>query len=216
MIRLHHYPGNASFTPHVLLHELGVPFELVLVDRTQRAHKSPDYLRLNPMGQIPVLEHDGLVLYEAAAICLHLVDRFPQAGLAPVPGSNERAHFYKWLVWMTNTLQVTLMHYFYPERLLDESDAGVPGLLRAQAEARVGPLLQLMDDQLAGHGGPWLLGDRYSAADPYAFMLGRWTRGFGSRPAREFPHLGPFLQRMLQRPAVQRAVAAEGLVPPLI
>jgi glutathione S-transferase len=66
MIRLHYYPGNASFTPHVLLHELGVPFERVLVDRNQGAHKSPAYLKLNPNGLIPVLEDDGLVLYERA------------------------------------------------------------------------------------------------------------------------------------------------------
>ena len=68
MIRLHYYPGNASFTPHVLLQELGTPFELVLVDREQGAHKAPAYLRLNPNGLIPVLEHDDLVLYETAAI----------------------------------------------------------------------------------------------------------------------------------------------------
>jgi glutathione S-transferase len=216
MIRLHHYPGNASFAPHVLLHELGLPFELVLVDRTQAAHKAPAYLRLNPMGQIPVLEHDGLVLYEAAAICLHLVDRFPAAALAPAPGSDERAHFYKWLVWMTNTLQATLMHYFYPERLLDDGNAEGARQLRAQAEARVAGLLQLLDDQFAAQGGPWLLGANYSAADPYAFMLCRWTRGFASRPARDYPRLGPFLQRMLARPALQQAIRDEGLQPPLV
>ena len=87
MITLHYYPGNASFTPHVLLHEIGAPFELQLVDRARGEHKSAAYLALNPNGQIPVLVDGDLVLYETAAICLHLVDTHPAAGLAPAVGS---------------------------------------------------------------------------------------------------------------------------------
>jgi len=215
MITLHYHPGNASFTPHVLLHELGVPFELALVDRAQAAHKSPAYLKLNPNGQIPVLVDGDLVLYETAAICLHLVDRFPQAGLAPAIGSAERAHFYKWMVWLTNTLQARLMHYFYPERLVDPADAAAAARVKARAEADIVGMVAQLDAQLASHGGPWLLGERYSAADPFAFMLCRWTRGFGSRPARGFAQLGPYLARVLARPAVGRAVAAEKLPEPI-
>jgi len=216
MITLHYYPGNASFTPHVLLHEIGAPFELQRVDRERGEHKSPAYLALNPNGQIPVLVDGDLVLYETAAICLHLVDTHPAAGLAPAVGSIERAHFYKWLVWLTNTLQATLMHYFYPERMVDEGNAAGAAQVRAHAQAKVQGCLLQIDAQLAGHGGPWLLGERYSAVDPYAFMLCRWTRGFGERPAREHPHIGSFLQRMLARPAVQRTVAAERLPEPLV
>lgn len=216
MIRLHYYPSNASLAPHVLLNELGVPFERVLVDRTRGAHKTPEYLKLNPNGLIPVLQDGDLVLYESAAICLHLCDRFPQAGLAPAPGSTARAHFYKWLVWLTNTLQASLIHYFYPERLVDEGNAEGARQVKAHVEARIGTLLQQLDDQLAAHGQPWLLGADYSAVDAYAFMLCRWTRGFASRPARDYPHQGPWLQRMLARPAVQRTIAAEGLQPPLV
>ena len=124
MKQLHYYPSNASFAPHVLLHELGVPFERVLVDRTQSAHKAPGYLKLNPNGLIPVLEDGDLVLYESAAIAMHLADRFPQARLAPAPGTPARAHYYKWLVWMTNTLQATLIHYFYPDRLVRGLELG--------------------------------------------------------------------------------------------
>ena len=214
MIRLHHYPGNASFAPHVLLHELGVPFELELVDRGRGAHKEAAYLKLNPNGQIPVLVDGPLVLYETAAICLHLCDTHPQAGLAPALGSEERAHFYKWMAWLTNTLQAMLMHYFYPERLVDEGDAGAAAQVRAHAQARVGAMLQLLDEQLASHGGPWLLASGYSAVDPFAFMLCRWTRGFSAQPARDWPHIGPYLARMLARPAVQAAFAAEKIVAP--
>jgi glutathione S-transferase len=216
MIRLHYFPSNASMAPHVLLQELGVPFERVLVDRTQGVHKSPDYLKLNPNGLIPVLQDGDLVLYESAAICLHLCDRFSRAGLAPAPGSAARAHFYKWLIWLTNTLQASLIHYFYPERLVDEGNVDGARQVKAHVEARIGALLQQLDDQLATHGGPWLLGADYSAVDAYAFMLCRWTRGFASRPARDYPHLGPWLQRMLARPAVQRTIAAEQLQPPLV
>ena len=100
--------------PHILLHELGVPHQLVLVDRMQNAQKMTGYLKLNPNGLIPVLSDDeeskegGLVLYESAAICLHLCDTHPAAGLAPAVGTPERAQFYKWLMWLTNTLQATL------------------------------------------------------------------------------------------------------------
>jgi glutathione S-transferase len=216
MIRLHHYPSNVSFAPHVLLRELGVPFELVLVDRTQAVHKSPAYLKLNPNGQIPVLEDGELVLYETAAILMHLADRFPQARLAPAVGTAQRAAYYKWMVWMTNTLQAMLMHYFYPERMVDEGNAEGARQVKAQAEARIGPMLQQLDDQLAACGGPWLLGAQLSAADPMAFMLCRWTRGFASRPARDFPNLGPYLQRVLQRPSVQQVYEVEQLPAPRI
>lgn len=215
MITLHYYPSNASFTPHVLLHEIGAPFALQLVDRTQQAHKSPEYLRLNPNGSIPVLVDGDLVLYETAAICLHLVDTHPAAGLAPALGTPERAHFYKWLVWLTNTLQATLIHYFYPDRLVDAGDAAAAAQVKAHAQAKVGQCLEQIDAQLARHGGAWLLGETYSAVDPFAFMLCRWTRGFSARPAREYPHIAPFLARVAARPAVQRVVAAEKLPQPL-
>jgi len=216
MITLHYHPGNASFTPHVLLHEIGAPFQLQLVDRAQRAHKSPAYLAMNPNGLIPVLVDGSLVLYETAAICLHLADTHPAAGLAPALATAERAHFYKWLVWLTNTLQATLMHYFYPERMVDEGHAAAAAQVKAHAQARVHDCLAQIDTQLAGHGGPWLLGERYSAVDPYAFMLCRWTRGFDDRPARGYAHIAPFLQRMLARPAVQRTIDSEKLPPPLV
>lgn len=217
MITLHYFPSNASFAPHVLLRELGVPFELQLVDRTQGAHKAPAYLKLNPNGLIPVLVDGDLVLYETAAILLHLADTHPQAALAPALGSAERAQFYKWLFWLSNTVQATLITYFYPDRSVDEGNAAGAAQVKAHAQARLDGCLRQIDDLLAGHGGPWLLGSRYSAADPLAFMLCRWTRGFaGSQPARDYPHIGPYLKRMLERPAVKQAIEVENLQPPLV
>jgi glutathione S-transferase len=120
------------------------------------------------------------------------------------------------MVWMTNTLQATLLHYFYPERMVDEGNVEGARQVRAHAEARVGGMLQQLADQLSIHGGPWLLGSRYSAVDPFALMLCRWTRGFASQPARDYPQIGPYLKRVLERPAVQRVFLDEQLPPPLV
>jgi glutathione S-transferase len=131
-------------------------------------------------------------------------------------GTPERAHFYKWMVWLTNTLQAMLIHYFYPERLVDEGDAAAARQVKAHAQAKVGEMLALLDRQLASHAGPWLLGEHYSTVDPYALMLCRWTRGFDDRPARDYPHIGPYLQRVLARPAVRKAFDAEGIGVPYV
>ena len=216
MIQLHYYPSTAAMIPHIVLEELALPYERVLVDRTQGHHKTADYLRLNPNGLIPVLVDGDLVLYETAAITLYLCDRAPQAGLAPATGTVERPHFYKWLMWFTNTLQATLMVYFYPERWLDEGNVAGVTELKGHAEAKVGAMLDQLDGELARHGGPWFGGAAYSALDPYVFTLCRWTRGFKSHPARDRPHLGPYLQRVLERPAVRRVLAHERLAPPFV
>ena len=230
MIHLHYYPSTASMAPHILLHELGLPHQLVLVDRMQNAQKMTGYLKLNPNGLIPVLTDDeeskegGLVLYESAAICLHLCDTHPAAGLAPAVGTPERAQFYKWLIWLTNTLQATLIIYFYPERWVNTGNAAGAAQVKAQAEIKVGLLLDQLDAELAKHvkalrkdqSEPWLLGANFSAVDAYALMLCRWTRNFESTPARARAHLGPYLQRVLARPAVLKAFAAEGLARPWV
>lgn len=215
MIQLYYSPGSANLVPHILLEEIGAPFELVLVDRANAAHKKPEYLKLNPNGQIPVLVDDDFVLYETAAIALYLADRFVEKKLAPPPGTPQRAHYTQWMVWCTNTLQAMMMHFFYPERMVDDGDASAAAQVKRRAEARAGGMLDVLDQQLAAHGGDWLLGVDFSAVDPYALMLGRWTRSF-ARPARSLPHLGPYLQRMLARPAVKRAFASEKLSAPLV
>ena len=217
MIQLHHFPSTASMVPHLLLEELGLRFERVLVDRVNGEQKRPDYLKLNPNGLIPVLTDGDLVLYETAAIALHLCDTHSSAGLAPALGTPERAHFYKWLMWLTNTLQSTLMVYFYPERWVDAGNLHGAGEVKKHAENRIRGQLDQLDAELARHGGPWLLGDRYTALDPYLFTLCRWTRGFElTPPARDRKHLGLLLQHMLERPAVQRVLSNEGLSAPFV
>jgi len=217
MITLHYYPSNASFAPHVLLRELGVPFNLQLVDRTQAAHKSPEYLKLNPNGLIPVLVDGDLILYETAAILLHLADTHPQAKLVPPLGTPERAQFYKWQFWLSNTMQANMIPYFYPDRSVEAGNTAGAAQVKVAAQGKLDDCLRQIDQRLATHGGPWFHGAAFSAADPLVFMLCRWTRGFvGSKPARDYPHIGPYLQRMLERPAVKQAIEAEKLPAPLV
>lgn len=214
-MKLFYYPGNASMAPHFVLEEIGKPFDLEFVDRTHDQHKTPDYLALNPNGLIPVLIDGDQVLYEAAAICLHLADMHPEQRLAPELGTPERAQFYKWLMWLTNTLQTTLIAYFYPERWVDVGNAAGAAQVKAHAETKIAALLDQLDRQLETSGGPWLLGEHYTVLDPYALMLCRWTRGF-AEPARQRPVLGGYLQRVLARPAIQRALQSEGLAQPWV
>ncbi len=216
MIELHYFPGNASLIVRMLLEEIGVPFKATLVDRAQNAQKSAAYLALNPNGLIPVLVDGDLVLYETAAICLHLCDTHPQAALAPPLASKARAHFYKWLMWLTNSLQSALIVYFYPHRWVNEANAAGAAEVKAAAEAKVGALLDQIDAELARHGGPWFGGAEFSALDPFVLTLCRWTRGFASPTAASRAHIGPYLARMLARPAVKRAFADEKLAPPLV
>lgn len=219
MIELHYAPGNASMAPHMLLRELALPFTLLEVDRANNAQRGQAYLALNPNGHIPVLIDGGQVIYETVAICLHLADQRPACGLMPPLGSAERGQAYKWLAWMSNTLQVRLMHYFYPERVVNRADSAAADEVRAQAQAHIGELLGQLQTQLASHGGPWLLGEHFSLVDLYGLMLCRWTRGFqgeASPPARQRPVLDAWLQRVLARPAVQAALAAEGLQAPFV
>lgn len=220
MIRLHFCPSTAAMVPHILLEELGVPYERVLIDRDNGALDAPAYRALNPNGLIPVLEDGPLVLYETAAIALHLADTHPEAQLMPALGAPERAQAYKWLMWLTNTLQATLIVYFYPHRWVREPGGAAEADVKATAKQRVGTQLDQLDAELARHGGPWFLGAQHSLLDAYVFTLCRWTRHFSPdspvRPARERPHLGPYLQRVLQRPALQRVMHNEGLAAPWV
>jgi glutathione S-transferase len=233
MFKLHHSHGTASMIPHIVLQEMGVPFELVLVDRENQAHRGPDYLAINPNGLIPTLVHNragssDLVLYETAAICLYLSDIHPEGKLAPPLGVPARAHFYKWLMWLTNTLQAALILYFYPERYVAAGNTSGALEVKAQSQARIGGYLEQLDDELAritlrskasddvAGLDDWFMGAQYTVLDAYVFTLCRWTRNFSSHPARSYPHLGAYLQRMLARAAVQRVLAAEGIVSPFV
>ena len=206
MYHLHYYPGNASFAPHVLLREIGAPYELCLVDRTQNAQKSEAYLKLNPTGRIPVLVDDDLVLFETAAICLHLCDRHPEAGLAPALGTAERAQFYKWLIFMTNTIQPDVLVRAYSDRYT--TDPNGVAAVKDSASRRLSTWFQVVEDSVGA--GPYLLGNRFSAADVFLLMVCRWGRLL-PHPPRDLPKLRALAERVLERDAVKAAITAEGL-----
>ncbi|HEY0834520.1 MAG TPA: glutathione S-transferase N-terminal domain-containing protein [Azospirillum sp.] len=208
MITLYTLPSTAGMAPHIVLREIGAPHRLVLLDGDAKAQKAPDYLALNPHGRVPTLVDGDLVVTESAAICLHLADTHAQAGLAPPVGGAERARLYQWLAYLTNTVQADLMLYFYPDRYVPPDAAA---RLRDTVEERLAGMFAHIDAELAGR--EWLLGARYTIADPYLFMLARWTRNM-TRKAHDLPNLGPYLARVHARPAVTEALKAEGIGEP--
>jgi glutathione S-transferase len=208
MYQLHYFPANANAAPHMLLEELGAKYDLVLVDRTKNAQKSGDYLKINPNGRIPTLVDQKLVVSEAAAIVLHLVDQHADAGLAPKVGTPERATFYQWLIFLTNSLQEELMTWQYPERLADKDAVAIEATKRG-AEAHASTFLDVVEDHLKANG-PLFLGDKLSAVDFYLVMLSRWARPM-TKPPRARPSIAKLLDRVTALPSVRRAYESEGI-----
>jgi glutathione S-transferase len=208
MYQLHYFPANANAAPHMVLEELGAKYELLLVDRTRDAQKSREYLKINPNGRIPTLVDKRLVLSEAAAIVLHLVDQHPDAGLAPKIGTPERAKFYQWLTFLTNSLQEELMTWQYPERLADK-DSAAAEVVKRGAEARASTFLDVVEDHLRANG-PLFLGNELSAVDFYLVMLSRWARPM-NKPPRSRPNIAKLLDKVTPLPSVRRAYEREGI-----
>ena len=200
-MRLHYLPGTAAMAPHAALAEIGEPYELVRVERDEDGRVSDEYLALNPWGKIPTLEDGDLVLTESAAICLHLAERFPDVRLAPPPGTRERSELYRWLMYLTNTVQPAQLRYFYPDRY------GTEGVKEAAA-AELAAHYDLIDGQLTGH--EWLVGEGRSVADLFLHMLTRWGR-FLEPPAWERPNLRAHFLRTLDLPGVRKMIEEQGL-----
>ncbi|WP_374575345.1 glutathione S-transferase family protein [Phenylobacterium sp.] len=211
MIELHYYPGNASLFPHMLLRELGVPFDLRLVDRRVDAQNSAAYLALNPAGKIPVLVHDGRAITETVAIGLYLADAYPAAGLAPPPGSPERGDYYKWMAQIANTLQAEFRAWFYPHEFTTDPDGAEA--VKTAVGRRLTAAFERIADQLGER--PWLLESGVSAADLYLWLMIRWGRTLPT-PAREIGALGALAERVQTRPAARAALEIEGLEAPFV
>ena len=208
MYQLHYFPSNANAAPHMVLEELGQDYELVLVDRARNSQKSTEYLKINPNGRIPTLVDGELALFEAAAIVLYLVDQHPEAGLAPKVGTPERAKFYQWLIFLTNSLQEELMTWQYPDRLAG-TDTAAPAVVKRGAERRAGTYLDVIEQHLKANG-PLFLGDQLSAVDFYLVMLARWAQPMAN-PPRARPNIARLLDRITALPSVCRAYEREGV-----
>lgn len=215
MIQLYHCPSTAAMIPHIILHEIGAEHALIHVDKSAGEHRAAPYRRLNPNGLLPLLVEGDVTIYETAAIVMYLCENHDSTGMIPTDRA-ARAQFFKWLAWLSSTLQPALILYFYGERWMNDGNDTGAAELKLNAEKRIEDMLGIVDAEFARHGGPWLLGRGYSAVDPYLFTLCRWTRNFQRRPARKLPHLDPFLQRMLARPAVAKVLAAEGIAAPFV
>ena len=206
MNTLYYVPGAASLVVHWLMIELDIPHELRLVDFAARAQKSPEYLRLNPSGVVPTLVMDGNVLTESGAIVMHLADLHPEARLAPPPGSLERARYYQWMHYLANMLQPQLRAWWYPDE--PAGDGNRDAVLQRAAE-RAARCFDTLDAHLAANG-PWLLGDRLSAADFQLAMLMRWSRKL-PRPATEWPALERLARTLKARPSFRTLYEREQL-----
>ena len=206
MLTLFTAPGTAGLVVHWLLIELEAPHELRLLDLQAGEHKSAEYLKLNPNGVVPTLVLDGQPVYEAAALVLHLADTFPAAGLAPPPGTAPRALYYQWLLHLANTLQPAFRQWFYPGEAAGEANEGPA---KESARLRIEAAWDRIDAHLAAHG-PYLLGEKLSAADFHLTMLMRWSRNM-PRPATEWPQLAAMAVRMKARPSFKTLYGREGL-----
>lgn len=209
MYTLHYFPGNASLMPHMLLRELGVPFELVLIDRANQGHKSAEYLKMNPTGRIPLLVHDGRPIYETAAISLYLADNHPEAGLAPKIGAADRGDYLKWMVLFTNAFQSEFRTWFYAHEFVD--NPAYADSVKAATAGRIGGTYERLAQHLGNNR--WLLGEKFSATDLYLFMFIRWGRVLPS-PPKNNAVLRRYAEAAAARPAVQKAFEVEGLAAP--
>lgn len=209
-MRLHYRPGTAAMAPHMVLAELGVAYELVEVGFDEPAKATEEYLRLNPWGRVPTLEDGPLVLTESAAICLHLADTHPGAGLLPAVGTPERADVYRRLIYLTNTLQPSFLRFFYPERYTDAAGAAA---VKAHEATTLAEHFDRLDEELAGR--EWLAGGSRSVADYFLFMLTRWGRRLDP-PAWGRPAVRAHFLRLLERPAVRRMLDEQGLDVPVL
>lgn len=204
---LYYSRSTASLVVHWLLIELDIPHALHELDFDKREQKSAEYLRLNPAGVVPTLVMEGQVLTEAAAILMHLADLHPRAGLAPAPGTPERAEYYRWMFFMANTLQPAYRAWFYAGEPAGEGNAEAA---KEQARVKLETAWARVADHLASHGGAHLLGERLSAADFMLTMLMRWSRNM-PRPTDAWPVLQAYAQRMKARPSFKQVYAREGL-----
>jgi glutathione S-transferase len=185
--------------PHAALAEIGVDYGLVEIGR-EEAQSDEKYRALNPLGVVPTLidEEEGLVLPESAAILLHLGDRYPESQLAPA----DRADYYRWLVFLTNSVQTAMLRWFYPERYGDGDEVGT-------AAARdAGEAFDVLDRALEGR--TWLAAEHRTGADLFLFMLTRWARRL-EHPAWDRPNLRAHFLAAGALPGVRRMLAEQGL-----
>ena len=204
-MKLYYAPGTCSLSPHIVAREAGLNIELERVDISKmprRTQSGADYASINPNLYVPALElDDGSILTEGGAIVQYLSDLKPSSGLAPMAGTAPRYRFIAWLNFI-----VTELHKHYSPWLF-HPDYGTQ--VQDIARGKIATRLAHLERELAT-GGPFLMGDQFTAADAYLFTIVGWSR-FVKIDLMPYPTLRAFMDRVAARPAVQQALQAEGL-----
>lgn len=174
--------------PHIMLHEVGLPFEARPLSLARKENREPSYLAINAEGKVPTLLVGGRALTEVAGILWYLARRYPEAGLLPLGDVEAEARVVSWMSFIAATLH--------------------PARRQGQAHARA--TYALADRKLGA--GPWAVGDRCTIADIHLFRLYWRLRGALQPEPSDFPNLEAHYARMMARPAVQRTCAAEAAI----
>lgn len=200
-MKLFHSPASCSLSPAIALFEAGIPAELVKVDlRNKTTENGDDYRAINPLGYVPALQlDDGEILVEGPAIVQYIADLAPTSGLAPANGTRERYRLQSALAFINSELHKGIGALFAPG-LSDEEKAGMTKRIRYR-----------LDQHEAQWGGrTWYLGDQFTVADGYQFVVLNWLQFVGMDLA-DWPLLAAHSARVRARPAVQAAMKAVGL-----
>ncbi len=200
-MKLYHSPRTRSVRVYWLLEELGVPFEIVPVEFTPAALKSPEYLKINPLGKVPSIQDGALTMVESGAIVEYILEKYGKARLAPAPGSATRPLFLQWVHFAEATalppLSLIAQHTFFkPEA------ERIPAIV-TESRANALAVLAVLENALAGK--QYLLGAEFSAADimmGYALLLMKW---FGVL-SDQYPNATRYLARLEERPALRKAL----------
>ncbi len=202
-MKLYTKPGACSMADHIALHWIGKPFDVQVMDAASM--KTPEFLALNPAGAVPVLEVDGWVLTQNAAILSFLADSFPVSGLGGDGTPKHRAEINRWLAFLNADLHTAFHPIFGSTRYL--GDDTVIEQTQEHARTKLRALFERVDAQLAGQD--WLAGTR-SIADPYLFVTLRWAKGT-QVDLSGLANLERFFARMSADKDVIAAMKAEGL-----
>jgi len=192
MIKLYWSPRSRSFTTLWLMEESGLPYERVLTDISTGAQKAPDYLKINPMGKVPAIVHRGVVVTEAAAICTYLADAYPQAGLAPALDDPQRGTYLRWIFFGAGCIEPAIVDKLFHRPAVERKGALGYGSYEDTLNAL----------ETALEPGPFILGNRFSAADVYVGAQIQW--GLMVKALEPRPVFLKYMERVGARPALQK------------
>jgi len=185
----------------VALEEIGATYERVWIPNESAG--SADWLAISPTGRVPVLAlPDGTLMFESAAMLIHLALAHPDAALAPRPGTSQHARFLQWMVFLSANVYEAVLRIYYSNRYSAEGDAHAAAI-RERASAESLGHLSLIEKSLS----PYLLGATYSIADVYLVMLASWLPGEKADLYARLPALGALVRAVAARPAYRKTDA---------